>query len=264
MMFHSERQERLRRRRAFTLIELLVTISIIAILAAILFPVFARARENARRASCASNMKQLALGMMMYAQDYDDRLYSKVPANYASVWDVAYAPYLADATSWLYYCPSANNKFKGRRPPASSTNSTNFGVYYSDYGIPTTWRASNNSSPWASAVVSRVFNSRPLGALPNPTKTCMIGEVMAQPDLGRGAMYFGAEGKYAKYLREARHLGGSNYAFVDGHVKWLKKETVDKTWAAQIAQGGATWPNDYCILPGQEDDLQIVFSWRLR
>ena len=65
-------------RKGFTLIELLVVIAIIAILAAILFPVFAKAREKARQASCESNLKQLALGMLMYAQDYDEKL----PANW--------------------------------------------------------------------------------------------------------------------------------------------------------------------------------------
>src|SRR5919112_981167 len=62
-----------RENRGFTLIELLVVIAIIAILAAILFPVFARARENARRASCQSNLKQIGLGLMQYTQDYDER-----------------------------------------------------------------------------------------------------------------------------------------------------------------------------------------------
>ena len=60
-------------KRGFTLIELLVVIAIIALLAAILFPVFARARGNARRTSCLSGMKQIALGMMQYTQDYDER-----------------------------------------------------------------------------------------------------------------------------------------------------------------------------------------------
>src|SRR5471032_3250205 len=60
-------------KRGFTLIELLVVIAIIAILAAILFPVFARARENARRASCQSNLKQIGLGTLQYCQDYDER-----------------------------------------------------------------------------------------------------------------------------------------------------------------------------------------------
>lgn len=62
------------KRKAFTLIELLVVIAIIAILAAILFPVFARARENARRASCQSNLKQIGLGILQYAQDYDEKM----------------------------------------------------------------------------------------------------------------------------------------------------------------------------------------------
>src|SRR5687767_10691477 len=60
------------RKTAFTLIELLVVIAIIALLAAILFPVFARARENARRAGCQSNLKQIGLGIMQYSQDYDE------------------------------------------------------------------------------------------------------------------------------------------------------------------------------------------------
>ncbi|RYG65392.1 DUF1559 domain-containing protein, partial [bacterium] len=64
----------IRQQRGFTLIELLVVIAIIAILAAILFPVFGRARENARRSSCQSNLKQIGLGIMQYVQDYDERL----------------------------------------------------------------------------------------------------------------------------------------------------------------------------------------------
>src|SRR3546814_2657816 len=78
------------RQKGFTLIELLVVIAIISILAAILFPVFARARENARRTSCQSNMKQLGLAFMQYTQDYDEWLPLNTNAN---PWDTCIAPY---------------------------------------------------------------------------------------------------------------------------------------------------------------------------
>src|SRR5213083_1134225 len=74
------RQTILRHPAGFTLIELLVVIAIIAILAAILFPAFAMARENARRASCQSNLKQIGLGIIQYNQDYDDTM----PPSYAT------------------------------------------------------------------------------------------------------------------------------------------------------------------------------------
>ena len=109
-----------RQRRGFTLIELLVVIAIIAILAAILFPVFSRAREKARQASCQSNLKQIGLAITMYVQDYDE----KFPGNYIySVggtqlrwWCDLVQPYVKN---WqLFLCPSANpNTYSSKRPP---------------------------------------------------------------------------------------------------------------------------------------------------
>jgi len=96
-------------RRGFTLIELLVVIAIIAILAAILFPVFARAREKARQSSCLSNVKQIALGMLQYAQDYDERLvlaamYYASPNYYT--WMYLLQPYVKNIQ--VFTCPSAS------------------------------------------------------------------------------------------------------------------------------------------------------------
>ena len=90
-----------RRKAAFTLIELLVVIAVIAILAAILFPVFARARENARRAACLSNMKQIGLGIMQYVQDFDE----KFPAQYSNQFNFM-ATKASETTASAPYCSS--------------------------------------------------------------------------------------------------------------------------------------------------------------
>src|SRR5579862_4173320 len=84
------------KKQGFTLIELLVVIAIIAILAAILFPAFARARENARRASCQSNLKQIGLGIMQYTQDFDEHL----PLGYANPFSSATGQFSTDNLWW--------------------------------------------------------------------------------------------------------------------------------------------------------------------
>ncbi|RYG65628.1 DUF1559 domain-containing protein, partial [bacterium] len=92
-------------RSAFTLIELLVVIAIIAILAAILFPVFGRARENARRSSCQSNLKQIGLGIMQYTQDYDERYPVRAwPTDETMSWRRVTQPYIKSAQ--VFSCPS--------------------------------------------------------------------------------------------------------------------------------------------------------------
>src|SRR5690242_1981973 len=100
-------QTRQPRRAGFTLIELLVVIAIIAILAAILFPVFAQARESARESSCLSNLKQLATAMMMYSQDYDERY----PVNGNQVyWMDLLQPYVKN--SRVFNCPSTSDNWR--------------------------------------------------------------------------------------------------------------------------------------------------------
>src|SRR5262249_13352058 len=100
------RKDFMMRRRGFTLIELLVVIAIIAILAAILFPVFAQVREKARQSSCLSNQKQVALGVLMYAQDYDETFpqYDFTAPGVRIMWFSVIAPYLK--ANQIYKCPS--------------------------------------------------------------------------------------------------------------------------------------------------------------
>src|ERR1043165_3748325 len=101
-----------RQTEGFTLIELLVVIAIIAILAAILFPVFGRARENARRSSCQSNLKQIALGIAQYTQDYDEQLIlggwtGSVSSTNPCRWYAMLDPYVKSRQ--IYVCPSKND-----------------------------------------------------------------------------------------------------------------------------------------------------------
>lgn len=108
----------------FTLIELLVVIAIISILSAILFPVFARARENARRASCMSNEKQIALGFMQYNQDYDERM--PFHANPA-FWIPAIMPYVK--SNQLFFCPS-DSIHNSANPITTANISYGYNYYY--------------------------------------------------------------------------------------------------------------------------------------
>src|SRR5688572_26979345 len=99
----------IRRKKAFTLIELLVVIAIIALLAAILFPVFARARENARRASCQSQLKQIGLGIIQYTQDYDERMvYDQIADGTLVSFKGAIQPYTKSIQ--IFDCPSNTSK----------------------------------------------------------------------------------------------------------------------------------------------------------
>lgn len=125
-------------RAGFTLIELLVVIAIIAILAAILFPVFARARENARRSSCQSNLKQIGLGIMQYTQDYDEKLPMSEwvyigPSVHGDVttdtvmWIDEVQPYIK--STQIFKCPSDSNAtWPGGTPVINQDTKLSYGV----------------------------------------------------------------------------------------------------------------------------------------
>lgn len=195
-------------RRGFTLIELLVVIAIIAILAAILFPVFARAREQAKRTSCLSNLKQLALAAMMYGQDYDELL--PVGATQGNpLWNVVQGlqPYVKN--SQIFYCPSiqvlaAYNPLL--YPTPENWAAGNIGYYYwSMYGIHA------HTGPFISRHPPRQLT------LSAEADLWMWSDVFGQFYWSQGAPFAHGLGKWSF----------TNVAFMDGHCKAMRGRPVD-------------------------------------
>ena len=187
--------------KAFTLIELLVVIAIIAILAAILFPVFARARENARRTSCLSNLKQIGLATMQYLQDYDER-YMVVNHNTGYHWFDPLQPYIK--SEQVFRCPSFPSETLSPRPHSDYLMNVMFAHGMAESRIQTpveqivaTERAANVNSDHYHAWVF------PVGHPAYAYQPNQIVEINTFND-------------------KDRHLGGSNYCFADGHAKWMK------------------------------------------
>ena len=227
-------------RKAFTLIELLVVIAIIAILAAILFPVFARARENARRASCMSNLKQIGLGFMMYVQDYDETyprsFYytdeatdpnwgNSTSGNYM-FWMQAVYPYVK--SNQIFFCPSGNSA-------QAHAISGNYGVNgvmiprYSQLAIAavdspsTTYMAFDSGTYYLSISASEDDVATPHGAfwyLPGTQKSSGC------PVTGCSGVDITAGFDQSDFSADGRHFDGNNVIFADGHVKWIKTATM--------------------------------------
>jgi prepilin-type N-terminal cleavage/methylation domain-containing protein/prepilin-type processing-associated H-X9-DG protein len=194
------------KRKGFTLIELLVVIAIIAILAAILFPVFARAREKARQASCLSNLKQIGLAVMMYAQDNDemyprwymdmgagivptDALGSSWAAGGRFSWQNMILPYMKSVQIWT--CPSntANN-------------------YWNQYFM----HQAHLGEQWGIAMASV---TRP-------------AEIMFTGDGFFNTHFCPVHNPASEWANvgSARHNGGANCAYLDGHAKWVNTNTL--------------------------------------
>ena len=201
-----------RRANAFTLIELLVVIAIIAILAAILFPVFGRARENARRSSCQSNLKQIALGLQQYTQDYDEKfLIQSITSTTGQNIVSQLQPYTK--STQIFICPSATGALtdvSAATPPNTGVdliwrvNTTTVGDWRGTYGMTSSLEGQALSSIQFAAKQPLFFES-------------------IYPS-GTGLTYIVNNAR--------RHFEGGNVAFVDGHVKWLNRNTIDtfETW----------------------------------
>jgi len=180
-------------RMGFTLIELLVVIAIIAILAAILFPVFAQAREKARQITCASNMHQMGLAFEMYTSDYDEVYQPQ------REWKTKLDPYMGNRD--LFKCPSRRDL-----------------PWYYGHGY-------NVGCNMAGYPYSAGFPERSQAEIQSPSYKILIVEwdrCMAGPPCGPPGLYYGDALSFWAVCRI--HNDGSNVLFADAHVKWMKPE----------------------------------------
>lgn len=226
-------------RRAFTLIELLVVLAIIAILAALLFPVFAQAREMARSATCKSNLKQIGTAMQMYVQDYDETTVpiqacggqlletginatlSCFPVGYVHSWQHWLHPYVKHLA--VYNCPSATPSPVPRYDGGSNGGYLSYGYNFSGATIATNFGCPTNCgvdlSPWLGGTS---YGGQALAAIEDVGGTILIAE-----SFNYGVFPGPASNSIPNYrVPKNRHHETVNVLYVDGHVKANKWQQI--------------------------------------
>ena len=212
------------KRSGFTLIELLVVIAIIAILAAILFPVFAKAREKARQSSCLNNMKQIGLACMQYAQDYDERY----PAGDSVAWgDFVYPnyprggyvdaiyPYVKNVQ--VFMCPSDSTRDCLANANVGGAHQFNSSVLPGSY-----------PNQELSYMYNYYLTPNAASFYQYPAETAMVTEGIQRPYVYVNAATGMLDGTNARMIGGCRHNEGMNLNFLDGHAKWFRANNLNQ------------------------------------
>jgi prepilin-type N-terminal cleavage/methylation domain-containing protein/prepilin-type processing-associated H-X9-DG protein len=214
------------RRSAFTLIELLVVIAIIAILAAILFPVFAQAREKARQSSCLSNHRQVGTAAMMYVQDYDELWvpYSLGGGANQKLWPALFQPYIKNTNIFIEPSNASRTFWEGPKQPKEWA-----GIFVAmgmNSNISTNFALASATHPSETIAFCDTALKYPNGNSPNQlygyytawwTDTFKVEKLAARDT----PAFAGNHAPPAFW-----HSGGANVTFLDGHVKWMREEAV--------------------------------------
>ncbi|MFW5697202.1 MAG: prepilin-type N-terminal cleavage/methylation domain-containing protein [Fimbriimonadaceae bacterium] len=248
------------KRTAFTLIELLVVIAIIAILAAILFPVFAQAKEAAKKTASISNQKQIATSVLLYTSDYDDRVpnsaYVLAPQDadprpiIFSVYD-AVAPYLKNIDVFVSPAQQPGNDWRERLNSIDFT--TPGGFRYASYAPNLGLFGDNFCSPLFPEAARRFTPSSTTTATDSPVETIMFFDGYIKQDLSSGLVF-------NNFMAQARHNEGVIINFLDGHTKYHKWNSIPDGGETPDGSRGETyygWRTDIELLES-EGELEAV------